>query len=329
MVLLCTCKFTIFSVCWQQQRPQPTPQQQQNAMAAQELVKQLTDMGFPKVRALAALRNSSFDLIDALQWLEEHADDPDSMFEGSSSGGGAGVGGAAPSAPPPAPAAAAPVQQAPSAQVLLMVPLFEPVLRAAALVATGNSRPKQALEDIRLPAMESDGWKGFHGALRRIWSGERNTATLKVGLDANTSFFVDKVLEMVALGPDALARAADDDTWLAMPKDPEFDAVVQQLRPMLQRMAKFAVEKTRDAFGQSPIDIGVLSDAEEAQLNAFVDKMEAAQYQLKTGWEMVCAGVRELGDLVECVSALANGKPDDKSCRLLRTLTQIISEIPQ
>lgn len=301
-------------------------------MVAQELVKQLTDMGFSKLRALAALRNSSFDLIDALQWLEEHADDPDSMFESSSSGGGGGTaagGGAEPAAPALAPAAAAPVQQVPSAQVLLMFPLFEPVLRAAALVATGNSRPKQALDEIRLPAMEGNGWQGFHGAMRRIWSGERNTATLKVGLDANTSFFVDKVLEMVALGSDALSREADDDTWLAMPKDPEFDAVVQQLRPMLQRMAKFAVEKTRDAFGQSPIDIGILGDAEEAQLTAFVDKMEAAQYQLKTGWEMVCAGVRELGDLVECVSPLANGQPDDKSCRLLRTLTQLISEIPQ
>lgn len=207
--------------------------------------------------------------------------------------------------------------------VIQMVPLFEPVLRAIALVANGNTRPQQALDQVRLPAMEGDGWKGFHGAVRRIWAGERNATAVKGALDANTSFFVDKVLELVALGADALVRQADEDTWLAMPKDPEFGTVVQQLRPMLQRMAKFAVARTRDAFGQGD---GMLDENEEGQLNAFIEKMEGAQYQLKTGWEMVCAGVRETGDLLECVSPLANGKPDDKSARLLCTLVQLIVE---
>ena len=149
---------------------------------AQELLKQLTEMGFSKPRAAAALRSSNFDLIDALQWLEEHADDPDSMFEGGGAASSRGAAGPAPAAP------STPVQQAPSAQVVRMVPLFEPVLRAAALVAVGNSRPKQALDELRLPAMESDGWKGLHAAVRRIWTGERNAASLKAGLDANTSF---------------------------------------------------------------------------------------------------------------------------------------------
>jgi hypothetical protein len=287
---------------------------------AQELVKQLTEMGFSKVRAMAALRNSSFDLIDALQWLEEHADDPDSMFEGSGRSGGAappGAGGGA------AAAAAAPVRQEPSAQVVQMLPLFEPVLRAIALVANGHTRAQTALDTVRLPAMEGDGWKGFHSAVRRIWAGERNAATLTVGLDANTTFFVHKVLEMTALGADVLQRQADDDTWSAMPKDPEFDAVLQQLRPMLQRMAKFAVASTQQAFGQG----AMLDEREEGELNTFIDKMEAAQYQLKTGWEMVCAGVRESDDVIECVAPLANGKPDDKSNRLLRTLVQLIAQI--
>jgi hypothetical protein len=91
---------------------------------------------------------------------------------------------------------------------------------------------------------------------------------------------------------------------------------------MLQRMAKFAVASTQHAFGQG----GMLDESEEAQLNAFIEKMEAAQYQLKTGWEMVCAGVRETGDVIECVAPLANGKPDDKSNRLLRTLVQLIAQ---
>ena len=298
---------------------------QQDTMMAQELLKQLTEMGFSKPRAAAALRSSNFDLIDALQWLEEHADDPDSMFEGGSNGAAASRGAAGPAPAVPS----TPVQQAPSAQVVRMVPLFEPVLRAAALVAVGNSRPKQALDELRLPAMESDGWKGLHAAVRRIWTGERNAASLKAGLDANTSFIVEKVLEFVALGADTLARQADEDTWLAMPRDPEFEPVVQQLRPMLQRIAKFAVERTRESFGESQIDLAILNDSEEAQLNEFVDKMEAAQYQLKTGWEMVCAGVRVIGDLLECVSPLANGKPDDKSFRLLRTLVELITQIPQ
>jgi len=318
----------------QQQQQQQRAQQQQNAMVVQELVKQLTEMGFSKVRAMAALRSSSYDLIDALQWLEEHADDPESFFEAAAAGaapaggGGGAAGGSAQaaSAPAPAPAAAAapPVQQAPSPQVLQLIGIFEPVLRAIALVAAGDNRPRQALDEVRLPAMEKDGWQGIHAAVRRIWAGERDAGALQAGLDANTSFLVAKALEMVALGADALRLQADDDTLAGMPKDPEFESVVlQQLRPMLQRMAKFAVECTREAYGQG----GMVDEGEETQLSTFIDKMEAAQYQLKTGWEMVCAGVREMGDLVECVSPLANGQPDDKSARLLRTLVQLIAQL--
>jgi hypothetical protein len=313
----------------QQQQQQQRAQQQQNAMVVQELVKQLTEMGFSKVRAMAALHNSSYDLIDALQWLEEHADELESFFE-SAAGGAAPAGGgpaggaaAAPARAPVVRAPAAQVQQAPSPQVVQLIGVFEPVLRAIALVASGDNRPKQALDEIRLPAMEKDGWQGIHAAVRRIWAGERDAGALTAGLDANTSFFLAKVLEMVALGADALKRQADEDTLAGMPKDPEFDVVVQQLRPMLQRMAKFAVARTREAYGQG----GMVDEGEESQLNAFIEKMEAAQYQLKTGWEMVCAGVRELGDLIECVAPLANGKPDDKSNRLLRTLAQLIAQI--
>ena len=300
----------------QQQRQPQRAQQQQNAMVVQELVKQLTEMGFSKVRAMKALHNSSYDIIDALQWLEEHADELESFFE-SAAGGAAPVGGG------PAGGAAAAPQQALTPQVVQLIGVFEPVLRAIALVSSGDNRPKQALEEIRLPAMEKDGWQGIHAAVRRIWAGERDAGALTAGLDANTSFLLAKVLEMVALGADALKRQADEDTLVAMPKDPDFDVVVQQLRPMLQRMARFAVARTREAFVKG----GMVDKGEESQLNAFIEKMEAAQYQLKTGWEMVCAGVREMGDLIECVAPLANGKPDDKSNRLLRTLAQLIAQI--
>ena len=70
-------------------------------MVVQELVKQLTEMGFSKVRAMAALRSSSYDLIDALQWLEEHADDPESFFEAAAAGAAPGGGVAARLAVPP------------------------------------------------------------------------------------------------------------------------------------------------------------------------------------------------------------------------------------
>ena len=300
-------------------RPPPT-QQQEQAQMAQELVQQLTEMGFSKARAMAALRSSSFDLIDALQWLEEHADDPEDSFSAAAPSpvpsAGAALTGAAAAA---APAAAA----QPSPLVVNKARLFEPVLRAIALVACGNTRPQQALDEVRLPAMENDGWTGFHAAVRRIWAGERSAAALKAGLDANTTYFVDKVLEQIALGTDTLASQADQDTWYAMPKDPDFDPVLTQLSPMLQRMAKYAVESTREALGQG----GMVDEGEEKELTEFIAKMEAAQYQLKTGWDMVCAGVREVGDLLECVPPLANGKPDDKSCRLLRSLVTKIIEV--
>ena len=171
--------------------------------------------------------------------------------------------------------------------------------------------------------MEKEGCQGIHAVVRRIWAGERDAGALTAGLDINTSFLLAKVLEMVALGADALKRQGDEDTLVAMPKDPDFEVVVQQLRPMLQRMARFAVARTREAFVQGCM----IDKGEESQLNAFIEKMEVNQYHLKTGWEMVCTGVREMGDLIECVAPLANGKPDNKSNRLIRTLAQLIAQI--
>jgi hypothetical protein len=42
-----------------------------------ELVSQLTEMGFPEVKAIAALKNSGNEVMDAIAWLDEHADEPD------------------------------------------------------------------------------------------------------------------------------------------------------------------------------------------------------------------------------------------------------------
>jgi hypothetical protein len=95
-------------------------------------------MGLSKVRAMKALHNSSYDIIDALQWLEEHADELESFFE-SAAGGAAPVGGG------PAGGAAAVLQQALTPQVVQLIGVFEPVLRAIALVSSGDNRPKQSL----------------------------------------------------------------------------------------------------------------------------------------------------------------------------------------
>ncbi len=54
-----------------QQRP-AQPQQ-----VPHELVRQLTEMGFPEVKAIAALKNSGNEMMDAIAWLDEHADEPE------------------------------------------------------------------------------------------------------------------------------------------------------------------------------------------------------------------------------------------------------------
>lgn len=51
----------------------------------------------------------------------------------------------------------------------------------------GEGALRRALEDVRLPAMEADGWRGFTGAVTRIWGGERGEAELCASLDANTA----------------------------------------------------------------------------------------------------------------------------------------------
>jgi uncharacterized UBP type Zn finger protein len=55
-------------------------QQQRSAQPQQvprELINQLTEMGFSEVKAIAALKNAGNEVLDAIGWLDEHADEPD------------------------------------------------------------------------------------------------------------------------------------------------------------------------------------------------------------------------------------------------------------
>ncbi|KAJ1473651.1 hypothetical protein T484DRAFT_1835207 [Baffinella frigidus] len=50
------------------------------AQAEREIVKQLLDMGFSDIKAKAAVRQTDVDLMDAVTWLSDHAEEPDAFF---------------------------------------------------------------------------------------------------------------------------------------------------------------------------------------------------------------------------------------------------------
>ena len=292
----------------------------------QDLVSQLTEMGFSRTKAIAALKSSELDLLDAINWLSEHCEEEESFFEriaqapmpqaSAASASAAAAAGApsqnqAPAAPPVAP---------PSPQVQAMLPIFDPIFKAIALVALGDAGPRKALEEKRLPAMERDGWRGISAAAARMWNGERSDPALCAGLDAGTACFVRKALSYVTMGMGALSPLVDDDTKRAMPCDPEYEGIVNQFRPYIVLMAKAAVRQTQIAYGAG----GAPDEQQDAQVSAFVDQMEAAKWQVRATFDMLAAGVRSSEDLEDIVGPSADGKPDDRSVRLVRTLLDAV-----
>jgi len=274
-----------------------SPQSQDERHNA-ELITQLVDMGFPRARAEKALRVTGFDLMDAVNWLAEHQEDA------------AGAAPPAPTTPPVVPP-----------KVKALESVFEPVFQAIALAAHGNDEVRRSLERVRLPAMEDDGWRGFSACVQRIWKGERDAGSLCVSLDPNTAHFVRKVIEFVEMPEKDLLTQIDDDSRHALPRDPQFETILNQLKPNLTRLAVFATKATKVAFGEAE-----MTDAEEeGQLVTFVENMEKANYQLKTIWDMLCAGVRSSQDLFDCIVPLSNGKPDDRSFRIVRFMLKEIS----
>ena len=78
---------------------------------------------------------------------------------------------------------------------------FEPLLRALAAVARGDTTQRAELEAL-LPQLEQNGWR-IADATRRIWAGERDLAALAVGLDVTDTAFIARILQFIA-DPDAV-----------------------------------------------------------------------------------------------------------------------------
>mmetsp|Transcript_1589 Transcript_1589/g.2583 ORF Transcript_1589/g.2583 Transcript_1589/m.2583 type:complete len:121 (+) Transcript_1589:1-363(+) len=115
----------------------------------------------------------------------------------------------------------------------------------------------------------------------------------------------------------------DANTRSAMPIDPDFDKIAQQLQPQLDMIARHVVQSTKMAMGEGD----GTDSATEKTIDAFVSQMEAAQWQLKTPLEMLCAGVRAEEDVLECVGHLPNGRPDDRSVRLVRKIVEMVQSM--
>ncbi len=85
---------------------------------------------------------------------------------------------------------------------------FEPLLQDIALIAlaeNGADLPdalRESLPEVRerteaaLEQLEQQGWR-LRGAIERIWSGERDTATLTAGLDDQDAQLIRRVLELI------------------------------------------------------------------------------------------------------------------------------------
>jgi hypothetical protein len=75
---------------------------------------------------------------------------------------------------------------------------FGPLLDAIAQGARGVQAARAAMEEM-LPQFEQGGWR-IEAAVRRIWAGERDRASLCEGIDPNSAMLVRGVLERVEKG---------------------------------------------------------------------------------------------------------------------------------
>lgn len=90
------------------------------------------------------------------------------------------------------------------------------------------------------------------------------------------------------MGRDALQPLVDADVRAAMPVDREYAGILAQFMPYVTVMAKAAVRQTQLAYGVG----GEQDEAQDAQVAAFVDQMEAAKWQIRATYDMLTAGVR-------------------------------------
>ena len=73
---------------------------------------------------------------------------------------------------------------------------FEPLLRALAAVARGDTTQRAELEAL-LPQLEQNGWR-IAEATQCIWKGERDLAALAVGLDVTDTALIARILQFIA-----------------------------------------------------------------------------------------------------------------------------------
>ncbi|KAJ1473650.1 hypothetical protein T484DRAFT_3322751 [Baffinella frigidus] len=126
--------------------------------------------------------------------------------------------------------------------------------------------------------METEGWKGFSAAVARVWAGERSHASLvrDLSLDPNTAFFIGRVLEAVALPVEHLAAKADFNSRRAMPRDLEFEGILNTHDALLRQLSLVAKAQSAAALGES--SDAMMDEAQEQQANTIIGHMEASGY---------------------------------------------------
>jgi len=176
-------------------------------------VSQLMDMGFSEERAKKALLLNGNNIEAAAEWIFQHMDDPDidvpltPMQLHQLAGGGGGLlgmlgmrgmmgGGGAPAAQAASPPAQQPAPVTPEVQALLQQ--FEPLMRQVAEIARGNNAQRSSVEQ-QLPVLQQRGWQ-LNDAIRALWAGERNLATLQRGVDTNSANLISRMLELINNG---------------------------------------------------------------------------------------------------------------------------------
>jgi hypothetical protein len=78
---------------------------------------------------------------------------------------------------------------------------FEPLLRAIAAVAQGDTAERDEIEEV-LTDLEEKGWH-LKAAVQRLWAGERDAEILTEGLDEQDTLLIARVVEILVGQSDA------------------------------------------------------------------------------------------------------------------------------
>ncbi len=132
------------------------------------------------------------------------------------------------------------------------------VIAAIAAAAQGNAQAREAVE-AKLPQFEERGWK-IAAATRRIWSGERDWASLVEEVDRNSALLILRVLETIAQPTQEPAQPSPEEVFTSLPPalrealaqgdEAAFQQAMEALSPQEQQIVVAAIRYLQAQAGE-------------------------------------------------------------------------------